>query len=97
MYFLPVPEPQRRFEEAVERLAQYERAGADGAFVPGLTDPSGIARLAARVALPLNVYAGHAGVPPIAQLTAAGARRISVGCGPLQSLLGQAEEMARGS
>ena len=95
VYFLPAPEPQRRFEEAVERLAQYERAGADGAFVPGLTDPGEIARLAARVALPLNVYAGHAGVPPIAQLAAAGARRISVGCGPLQSLLGQAEEMAR--
>jgi 2-methylisocitrate lyase-like PEP mutase family enzyme len=95
VYFLPASEPQRRFEEALERLAQYERAGADGAFVPGLTDPSEIARLAARVALPLNVYAGHAGVPPIAQLTAAGARRISVGCGPLQSLLGQAEEMAR--
>jgi 2-methylisocitrate lyase-like PEP mutase family enzyme len=95
VYFLPAQAPQRRFEEAVERLAQYQRAGADGAFVPGLTDTSEIARLAARVALPLNVYAGHAGVPPIAQLTAAGARRISVGCGPLQSLLGQAEEMAR--
>jgi len=93
-YFLPAPEPQRRFDDAAERLARYERAGADGAFVPGLTDTSEIARLAARVALPLNVYAGHAGVPPIAQLAAAGARRISVGCGPLQGLLGQAEAMA---
>ena len=95
VYLLPAQAPQRRFEEAVERLGQYQRAGADGAFVPGLTDTSEIARLAARVGLPLNVYAGHAGVPPIAQLTVAGARRISVGCGPLQSLLGQAEEMAR--
>jgi len=93
VYFLPAQAPQRRFEEAVERLAQYERAGADGAFVPGLTDTSEIARLAARVGLPLNVYAGHA-VSPVGPLTAAGARRISVGCGPLQSLLGQAEEMA---
>jgi len=41
------------------------------------------------------VYAGYAGVPPIAQLAAAGARRISVGCGPLQGLLGQAEGIAR--
>lgn len=76
-------------------MAQYERAGSDGAFVPGLTDTGEIARLAARVALPLNVWAGHAGVPPVAQLTAAGARRISVGCGPLQSLLGQDEEIVR--
>jgi 2-methylisocitrate lyase-like PEP mutase family enzyme len=95
VYFLPAQAPQRRFDEAVERLAHYRQAGADGAFVPGLTDTNEIARLAARVALPLNVYAGHAGVPPIAQLAAAGARRVSVGCGPLQGLLGQADAMAR--
>ena len=94
VYFLPAGAPERRFEEAAERLAQYARAGADGAFAPGLIDPSEIARLAARVGLPLNVYAGYAGVPQVAQLAAAGARRISVGCGPLQGLLGQAEEMA---
>lgn len=95
VYFLPAQAPERHFEEAAERLTQYARAGADGAFAPGLTDTSEIARLAARIALPLNVYAGYAGVPPIAQLAAAGARRISVGCGPLQGLLGQAREMAR--
>lgn len=95
VYFLPAEAPERRFEEGAERLAQYARAGADGAFTPGLIDPSEIASLAARIGLPLNVYAGYVGVPPIAQLAAAGARRISVGCGPLQGLLGQAEEMAR--
>lgn len=95
VYFLPVPHPQHRFEEAAERLTQYARAGADGAFAPGLTDTREIAKLAARVALPLNVYAGYAGVPRVAHLAAAGARRISVGCGPLQGLLGQAEIMAR--
>jgi len=94
VYFLPAQAPERRFEEAAERLTQYARAGADGAFAPGLTDTGEIARLVARIALPLNVYAGYAGVPRIAQLAAAGARRISVGCGPLQGLLGQAEEMA---
>ena len=95
VYFLPAQAPERRFEEAAERLAQYARAGADGVFVPGLIDTSEIARLAGRIELPLNVYAGYAGVPPVAQLAAAGARRISVGCGPLQGLLGQAEEVAR--
>jgi len=95
VYFLPAEAPQRRFEEAAGRLAQYAQAGADGAFAPGLIDPSEIAKLVSWIGLPLNVYAGYAGVPPIAQLAAAGARRISVGCGPLQGLLGRAEEMAR--
>jgi 2-methylisocitrate lyase-like PEP mutase family enzyme len=95
VYFLPADAPQRRLEEAVERLRQYARAGADGAFAPGLTDPSEIAMLVARIESPLNVYAGYAGVPPIPELAAAGVRRISVGCGPLQGLLGQAEGMAR--
>ena len=95
VYFLPMHHPQRRFEEAVHRLNRYARAGADGAFVPGLTDTSNIAALVARISVPLNVYAGYAGVPSIADLAAAGARRVSVGCGPLQGLLGRAEDMAR--
>lgn len=95
VYFLRAQEPQFRLEEAVARLQRYARAGADGAFAPGLADTSEIAKLVARVPLPLNVYAGYAGVPKVAELAAAGARRISVGCGPLQGLLGQAQEMAR--
>jgi len=95
VYFLPAQHPERRLEEAAKRLTTYSEAGADGAFAPGLIDTGEIARLVTRVPRPLNVYAGHAGVPPVAQLAAAGARRISVGCGPLQGLLGRAEEMAR--
>lgn len=95
VYFLPEQEPGRRLEEAAARLASYAGAGADGAFAPGLTDPREIAALVARIGLPLNVYAGYAGVPRVPELAAAGARRISVGCGPLQGLLGQAEAMAR--
>jgi 2-methylisocitrate lyase-like PEP mutase family enzyme len=94
VFFLPAAHPQRRLEEATVRLREYARAGADGAFAPGLTECSEIARLVAAIDLPLNVYAGYAGVPPVAELAAAGARRISVGCGPLQGLLGQAEAMA---
>jgi 2-methylisocitrate lyase-like PEP mutase family enzyme len=94
-YFLPAPDAEQRFEDAAARLELYIQAGADGAFAPGLTDTTEIARLAARIRVPLNVYAGYAGVPPIADLAAAGARRISVGCGPLQGLLGRVQEMAR--
>jgi 2-methylisocitrate lyase-like PEP mutase family enzyme len=94
-YFLPAPEPERRFEDAAARLLLYARAGADGGFAPGLTNTNEIARMAERIGVPLNVYAGYAGVPPITELSAAGARRISVGCGPLQGLLGQAQVMAK--
>jgi 2-methylisocitrate lyase-like PEP mutase family enzyme len=95
VYFLLATSAQRHFEEASDRLGKYARAGADGAFAPGLIETREIARLVAQVPLPLNVYAGYVGVPPVAQLAAAGARRISVGCGPLQGLLGRAAEMAR--
>ncbi len=95
VYFSPAGAPHQRFEQARERFMQYADAGADGVFAPGLIDPTEIARLVAEVPLPLNVYAGHTGVPPVAQLGAAGARRISVGCGPLQGLLGRTAEMAR--
>jgi len=95
VYFLPAQHADRSFGEAARRLEQYAAAGADGVFVPGLVDTGEIAKLVARVPLPVNVYAGYAGVPPIAELAAAGVRRISVGCGPLQGLLGQAEAMAR--
>jgi 2-methylisocitrate lyase-like PEP mutase family enzyme len=94
VYFLPA-EPDRRFEDAASRLESYASAGADGAFAPGLTDTGEITRLVSRLGVPLNVYAGYPGVPTIAQLAAAGARRISVGCGPLQGLLGRATEIAR--
>jgi 2-methylisocitrate lyase-like PEP mutase family enzyme len=94
VYFLPRAEPDRQFEDAASRLESYTRAGADGAFAPGLTDTGEIERLASRIGIPLNVYAGYPGVPTIAQLAAAGARRISVGCGPLQGLLGRAQEIA---
>lgn len=94
-YFLPAPEPERRFEDAAARLRLYARAGADGGFAPGLTSANEIARMAARIGVPLNVYVGYAGVPPMTELSAAGARRISVGCGPLQGLLGQAQVMAK--
>jgi len=34
------------------------------------------------------VYAGHAKAPSVEVLAGAGARRISLGCGPLQAALG---------
>ena len=67
----------RRIGDALERSAVYAAAGADSLFVPGLVDPAAIAELAAGP-LPVAVMVWP-GAPPVAELAAAGAVRISLG------------------
>ena len=62
---------------ALERAATYKAAGADSLFVPGLVDLAAIAELAAGP-LPVAVMVWP-GAPAVAELTAAGAVRISLG------------------
>jgi 2-methylisocitrate lyase-like PEP mutase family enzyme len=82
-----------RFDATVERLRAYADAGADGLFVPGVTDAETIARLAAATPLPLNVLAGPA-TPDAATLQRLGARRVSVGSGPMRRTLAVLREIA---
>jgi 2-methylisocitrate lyase-like PEP mutase family enzyme len=83
-----------RLEEAHRRSRLYASAGADGFFVPGLAHLPDIARLCASCPLPINVYAGGPGVPAVGTLAANGVRRVSLGCGPMQSLLALLREIA---
>lgn len=94
VYFVPWEDPAARFEEALRRAKLYAAAGADGIFVPGMSSPEEIARLSGALELPLNVYAGYAGAPSADAFVRAGARRISLGCGPLQSALGLVNRIA---
>jgi 2-methylisocitrate lyase-like PEP mutase family enzyme len=68
----------RQEEETAARLAAYEQAGADGVFVPGLSDPDGIAALTAALVVPLNILYAPAG-PTLAELAGLGVRRVSLG------------------
>ena len=68
----------RQEEETATRLAIYEQAGADGVFVPGLSDPDGIAALTAALVAPLNILYSPTG-PTLAELAALGVRRVSLG------------------
>jgi 2-methylisocitrate lyase-like PEP mutase family enzyme len=70
--------PAARLDDVLARSGAYAQAGADGLFVPGLTDLHVITELAQASPLPVNVMAGP-GAPPVAELAAAGVRRISVG------------------
>jgi 2-methylisocitrate lyase-like PEP mutase family enzyme len=63
-------------DEAIERANLYASAGADGIFVPGMTNPAAIERVAKAVPLPVNVMA-LAGVPPARELQRLGVRRLS--------------------
>ena len=80
--------------DAVERANAYLAAGADCAFVIGVSDRVTIARLLADVAGPLNVLA-RAETPPVAELARLGVRRVSVGTRLFQEALGAAEVAAR--
>ena len=93
-YFVPNDDRVARYNETVRRAQMYASAGADGIFVPGM-DPDDIASFARAVTLPVNVYAGIGGVPPVHELRRAGVRRISLGCGPLQSTFGSLRAIAR--
>ncbi|WP_026411494.1 isocitrate lyase/phosphoenolpyruvate mutase family protein [Actinomadura oligospora] len=68
----------RQQDETAARLAVYEQAGADGVFVPGLSDPDAIAALTATLVVPLNILFKQEG-PSLTELAALGVRRISLG------------------
>ncbi|HWK24981.1 MAG TPA: isocitrate lyase/phosphoenolpyruvate mutase family protein [Solirubrobacter sp.] len=61
--------------ETLERARRYEAAGADGIFVPGVTDPHDIEALATALDAPLNVLLTH----PLDTLAACGVARVSTG------------------
>ena len=85
VYWLEYGPAGDRRAESLRRLATYADAGAQGVFVPGLTDLADIEAVTGQIALPLNVLwrpgADHG------QLAAAGVARISTGSGPYRRAL----------
>jgi 2-methylisocitrate lyase-like PEP mutase family enzyme len=94
VYFARQGDASGWFAEAVRRANAYLEAGADCAFIPGVTDAEVIGRLVREVAGPLNVLAG-AGSPSIGELESLGVRRVSLGSAPMRATLGLARRMAR--
>jgi 2-methylisocitrate lyase-like PEP mutase family enzyme len=80
---------ERRLDETVARAERYRSAGADGIFVPGVTNADEIQKIASAVRLPLNVLA-RPGLPPAAELQALGVRRLSAGSWIAAAALGRA-------
>jgi 2-methylisocitrate lyase-like PEP mutase family enzyme len=93
VFLAAVGDPAGRVAHAVRRLNAYRAAGADCLFVPDVLDEATIAVLVREVAGPLNVLAVP-GMPPLAELERLGARRVSVGSGPMRAALGLVRRIA---
>jgi 2-methylisocitrate lyase-like PEP mutase family enzyme len=66
-------------DDTILRLQAYGTAGADCLFAPGLPDLAAVRRLCAAVSKPVNFMAGIKGKSfAVAELAAAGVRRVSV-------------------
>lgn len=94
VFLLGIGEQETRVDRAIERLNAYLHAGADCAFAPGVRDVETIGHLARSVRGPLNVL-GVAGTPPVEELQRLGVARVSVGSGPMRSVLAMTRRMAK--
>lgn len=78
VYLRGLAPPRARVGETLARAGRYRASGADGLFVPGLSEQSEIALVASGAQLPLNVLA-RAGLPAANELQRSGVRRLSAG------------------
>ncbi len=86
LFLLKFGSPNECLEEAAKRAKAYADAGADGIFVPGLTDLALIERLVQRTMLPVNIMVTR-GIPEIPDLARVGVRRVSLGPWPMMAAM----------
>jgi 2-methylisocitrate lyase-like PEP mutase family enzyme len=79
---------------ALARARAYAHAGANGLFVPGLTDETLIARLTAASPLPVNIMVGEK-TPSLTKLTQLGVARVSHGPNPYLAAMSALQKAAR--
>ena len=67
-------------KDTIKRLQAYQEAGANVLYAPGLTSKEDIAAVVSSVDRPINVLAGLQNAPlTLAELSALGVRRVSIG------------------
>jgi 2-methylisocitrate lyase-like PEP mutase family enzyme len=83
-------------DDTIRRLQAFEAAGADALFAPGLPGIEAIRTVCAAVGKPVNVVMGLKGMTySVADLAAAGVRRISLGSALARAALGGFVRAAR--
>jgi 2-methylisocitrate lyase-like PEP mutase family enzyme len=85
-FLLKFGSPDQCLNEAARRAKVYADAGADGIFVPGLTDLALIEKLVQLTPLPVNIMVTQ-GVPEIRDLARVGVRRVSLGPWPMMAAM----------
>jgi len=76
-------------KDTIRRLQAYQEAGADVLYAPGLSNKADIASVVSSVDRPVNVVMGLQGVQlSLAELSAIGVRRVSVGSALSRAALG---------
>ncbi|MGD0191029.1 MAG: isocitrate lyase/phosphoenolpyruvate mutase family protein [Rhizomicrobium sp.] len=96
VYLKKLVAPDAALDETLARGQRYRDAGADGFFVPGLTEPAALAKIAGAIDLPLNVLAMTKDSPPVSDLKRAGVRRISAGASTARAAWGAMRRAAVG-
>ena len=94
VYLADLCPPEHRAIETISRAARYREAGADGIFIPHLTDTEHIRVIVQEVKMPVNLMAS----PGLAQsnlLTKLGVRRLSTGGGLARVVWNQVAELAK--
>jgi 2-methylisocitrate lyase-like PEP mutase family enzyme len=83
-------------DDTIRRLQAFEAVGADALFAPGLTRAEDIRTVCAAVSKPVNVVMGlKSATFSVAELSALGVRRISVGSALSRAALGAFVRAAR--
>lgn len=83
-------------KDAIRRLQAYQEAGADVLYAPGLSHEADIASLVQSVDRPVNVVMGLQGVQlSVAELSAIGVKRVSLGSALARAALGAFLRAAR--
>jgi 2-methylisocitrate lyase-like PEP mutase family enzyme len=87
---------QPDLKDTIKRLQAYQEAGADVLYAPGLTNKDEIAAVVSSVDRPVNVVMGLRGVPlSLAEFSAIGVKRVSVGSALARAALGAFLRAAR--
>jgi 2-methylisocitrate lyase-like PEP mutase family enzyme len=83
-YLRGVGEGNERRRDTIDRGQTYKNAGANGIFIPGVTDEREIETLAREIPAPINVLA-TANTRSVRVLEKLGVARVSVGSGPARA------------
>src|ERR1700722_333475 len=95
VFLAEIGSPESRVGETIDRAARYRGAGADGIFIPGLSETSAIKAITSEVKMPINVMSVP-DLPSAKELKKLGVRRLSAGTEIAQAVWGGVAELAAG-